>query len=105
MHNSLCIIGRIVNDEITVEETKNEKKMATVKIAVPRSFKNKDGIYETDFITVVLFDGVASNTAEYVRSGDLIGVRGRLSNLDENSNNLTVIADKISFLASQRKEA
>ena len=36
-------------------------------MAVQRSFKNMDGIYETDFITVTLWQGLAENLNEYCK--------------------------------------
>lgn len=97
MHNMIYLIGRLTDG---VEKTKEgEKTVAKITLAVQRSFKNEQGIYETDFIPVVLWNGIAENTAEYCRKGDLIGIKGRLESKD---NQLYVIADKVSFLASKR---
>lgn len=100
MHNMIYLIGRLVSD-LEVKETENGKKVSTVNLAVQRSFKNEEGIYETDFIPVRLFDGIATNTAEYCRKGDLVGVKGRLESID---NNLIVVAEKLTFLSTKRPE-
>ena len=56
----------------------NGIKVATLRLAIPRSFKNSDGMYDTDFIDCVLFDNVAENTSEYCKKGDIVGVKGRI---------------------------
>ena len=64
MLNQVVLVGRIVRTpELKVTET--GKKTATVTLAVPRSFKNMDGEYETDFVDCILFDLIAENTCEY----------------------------------------
>ena len=35
-------------------------------------------VYETDFVDCTLFDGVAQNTSEYCKKGDIVGVKGRI---------------------------
>ena len=66
------LIGRLT------EEPKSEEGKVNITLAVTRSYKNADGIYETDFVPVVLFNGIATNTANYCHKGDLMAVRGRL---------------------------
>ena len=97
MLNQLVIVGRLVEKPI-VEENENGKKVCNIILAVPRSFKNADGIYETDFIKCTLWNGIAENTAEYCNKGDVIGVKGRLECLS--GNELQLIAEKVSFLSS-----
>lgn len=93
MHNMIYLIGRI-NNEYEFKDNKVE-----MEISVPRAFKNEEGIYEVDIIPVRLFNTIAEHTAEYCKKGDLIGIKGRLQTLD---NQLVVVADKISFLASNK---
>lgn len=47
-------------------------------LAIPRSFKNMDGEYETDFINCKLWDTVAKNSSEHCKKGDIVGVKGRM---------------------------
>lgn len=101
MHNMVCLIGRIC-DDVTIEKD-GDKEVANITMAVQRAQKNDDGIYETDFIDVVLYNQLATHTAEYCRKGDLVGIKGMIQNLMVGDNKKTfVIADKISFLASAR---
>ena len=97
MLNQVVIVGRLVEKPI-VEENENGKKVCNITLAVPRSYKNAEGIYDTDFIKCILWNGIAENTVEYCDKGDVIGVKGRLQCLG--GNKLQVIAEKVSFLSS-----
>ena len=99
MNNIICLIGRLVSDP-EINETEN-RKITNITLAVPRCYKNGDGIYETDFIPVRLWNSIRETTAEYCKKGDLIGVKGRLARLS--GEDLTIVAEKISFLASGNK--
>lgn len=63
MLNQTVIVGRLVR-EPELRETENGTKVTNITLAVPRSYKNVDGEYETDFISCVLWKGIAEN-AEY----------------------------------------
>lgn len=89
MLNNFVVVGRINN--IDLEEN---KCMLTLK--VPRSFKNKDGEYEEDLITVQVFNNLSDTLNEYCKTGDLVGVKGRI----QNSN--VLIAEKITFLSNNK---
>ncbi len=107
MLNQVVIAGRLVADPECVT-TENNKKRSLVTVAVPRSYKNIDGNYETDFIQCVLWDGIAENTCEYCKKGDIIGVKGRIQTSKyekdgETKYSTDVIAEKISFLGSSKK--
>ena len=49
MLNQIILVGRLTRD-ITVNKGESGIKVATISIAVPRSFKNTEGLYDTDFI-------------------------------------------------------
>ena len=97
MLNQVIIVGRLVAKPI-VEENENGRKVSEITLAVQRSYKNAEGVYETDFIKCILWNGIAENTAEYCEKGDLVGVKGRLQCLS--GNELQVVAEKVSFLSS-----
>ena len=99
MLNQVVIVGRLVEKPI-VEENENEKKVCNIILAVQRSYKNAEGVYETDFIKCTLWNDIAENTVEYCNKGDLVGVKGRLQCLS--GNELQLIAEKVSFLSSCR---
>lgn len=100
MLNQTILVGRIA-EEPTLEEIEGKKKML-ITLAVPRNYKNMNGEYDTDFIPVKLFGNVAENTKEYCKVGDMVGVKGRLSRL--NNRNLEVVAEKVTFLTSRKEE-
>lgn len=97
MMNQTVLVGRVV-DMISLERD-GESTCVKLQVAVTRIYKNTEGEYETDIIPVVLFDKIAQNTMEYVKKGDLIGVKGRLECTD---GDVHVICDKISYLASKK---
>ena len=77
MLNQIVLVGRLTKD-IVVNKSDKGIKVATLRLAIPRSFKNSEGVYDTDFIDCVLFDSVAENTSEYCKKGDIVGVKGRI---------------------------
>lgn len=106
MLNQVVLVGRLAN-EPEVYETESGKKYTNVTLAVPRSFKNEDGEYETDFVNCKLWQGIATNTAEYCKKGDLVGIKGRLQTYNNDENNrivMEVIAEKVTFLSAKYKE-
>ena len=107
--NQAIFVGRIVTEPI-VELTEDETAVSKITVAVPRPYKNKEGVYETDFIDCTLWDSVAQRTAEYCKKGDVIGIKGRIeSRKYETENNETkfimeIIAEKVTFLSSKKLE-
>ena len=108
--NNVILIGRLTND-LELKEV-GEAKVISFSLAVPRSYKNKDGEVDTDFINCRLWDGIAKNAEEFCKKGDLLGVKGRIETRnyekDEKINYVTeLIAEKITFLSSgkNKKEA
>jgi single-stranded DNA-binding protein len=98
MLNQVVLVGRVQNLQ---KEFKDGKEMLNLRMIIPRTTKNADGVYENDIITITLFDSIAKNTEDYVGINELIGVKGRLANLN-GIENTKVIAEKITFLSSSR---
>lgn len=108
MLNQTILVGRIVRKP-ELKETENGKKMSFITLAVPRSFKNVNGEYDTDFIDCSLWDSIAASTVEYCNKGDIIGVKGRLQTRvvekeEEKKYILEVIAEKVTFLSSKKAD-
>ena len=107
MLNQVVLVGRLTK-EVELKELESGKKVANITLAIPRSFKNIDGEYETDFINYVLWSSVAESTSEYCKKGDLIGVKGRLQSRTIEKEDgikkykMEVIAEKITFLSSKK---
>lgn len=103
MLNNVVMVGRLANDP---ELTENENKKHTqITLAIPRSFKNNNGEYDTDFINILLYGNIAENVIDCCHKGDVLGVKGRVTSTayqDKNEDNklkLEIIAEKVSFLS------
>lgn len=106
MLNQIILVGRLTRN-ITVNKSDSGIKVATISLAIPRSFKNSEGVYDTDFVDCVVFDSIAENTKEYCHKGDIVGVKGRVQSRkkeEEKGNVIEIIAEKITFLSSHTKE-
>ena len=90
MLNQVVVVGRIYSIE-----------NGELVMAVPRSFKNENGEYDTDYIEVRLSKSIKENVSTYCEKGDLVGVKGRL---ESSINKMQVIADKVTFLSSRKKD-
>lgn len=107
MLNQVVLVGRLVRDP-ELRETEEGKKVTNITIAVPRSYKNIDGEYDTDFIDCTLWTAVAESTTEYCHKGDLLGIKGKLQSNSyekdgETRYKMDVVAEKITFLTSKRE--
>ena len=106
--NQIFVVGRLTRD-IVVHKSENGVRVATICIAIPRSFKNVDGTYNTDFIDCIAFDGIADNTSQYCTKGDVVGVKGRIqSRIIEKDGKkekvMEIICEKVSFLSTKKIE-
>lgn len=105
MINQVMIVGRLVRTP-SLFVSESGKKGSYVTLAVGRSYKNQNGEYDTDFIDCALWTGIAESTAEYCKSGDIIGVRGRVQSRiiekEDGTKNkiMEIVADKVTFLSS-----
>lgn len=107
MLNQIILVGRLTKDP-ELRETETGKKTTTITLAVPRSYKNEIGKYDTDFINCVLWTQMAETTNQYCKKGDLLGIKGRLQSRSYEDKNkqkkyvMEVIAEKIIFLQSKK---
>lgn len=99
MLNQVVIVGRLVENPI-IEENENGRKISKIILAIPRSYKNDEGIYDTDFIKCILWNSIAEHTIEYCKKGDIVAVKGKLQCLV--GKELQVVAESTSFLSSGR---
>lgn len=108
MLNQVVLVGRLTK-EPEVNKTEGNKHYSHVTLAVPRSFKNINGEYDTDFIDCVLWDGVAKSTSEYCHKGDIVGVKGRIQSevkeLDGTKKYyMNIIAERVTFLSNNNQK-
>ena len=103
MLNQTIIVGRLVSDP-EIKETEKGNKVSYITLAVPRSYKNSDGIYETDFMPCKVGYPMCDTVKEYCKKGDLLGIKGRIqTKQEEDKNIIEIVAEKVTFL-SNRKE-
>ena len=98
--NQFVVVGRLAKDINIIKE--NNKKYAVITLAIPRSYKNEKGEYDTDFLEIIAYDNIAENTKQYVKVGDILGAKGRIEKLSQD-NPTCIIGDKITFLSSGKK--
>lgn len=108
MLNQTVLVGRLVKDP-ELYETENGNKITSITLAVPRSYKNMNGEYDTDFIPCVLWKGIAENAVEYCHKGDLLGIKGSLKTRKIETEEfpkqiVEVVAEKVTYLSSVKKE-
>lgn len=108
MLNQAILVGRLVRDP-ELYETETGRKLTHITLAVPRSYKNVDGEYDTDFISCVLWKGVAENAVSYCHQGDLLGIKGRIQTrkieTEESKREvMEIIADKVTYLSSKKTD-
>lgn len=102
----VLLIGRLTHD-VEIKEYPNGS-VAKVTLAVRREFKNSDGVYDTDFFPVTLWEGVAATCKEYCRKGSLISIKGRLqmnkweSSEGKMNNTVEIVGETITILSSNK---
>jgi len=107
--NQTVIVGRLVKDP-ELFQTENGNNVTNITLAVPRSYKNSNGEYDTDFINCVLWKGIAENAVEYCHKGDLLGIKGRIQSrnieIDEDTKRqiVEVVAEKVTYLSSKKTD-
>ena len=107
MLNHVILVGRLVQTPI-LQVTDSGKKVSSITLAVPRAYKNQNGEYDTDFFDCTLWTVVAENTAEYCKSGDVLGVKGRIQTkiIEKEDGSkykkVEIIAERVSFLSASK---
>jgi single-strand DNA-binding protein len=102
MLNQTVLVGRLINDPEVIE-TETGKKKVVIELSIPRSYKNSNGEYENDLVDCVLWTGIAEQTAEHCKKGDLLGVKGKIQTTMVDDKKVTeVVAEKVTFLSSRK---
>ena len=97
--NQVILVGRI--EKFLGERHLDDQQKTTVVLKINKPFKNKEGIYEADYLNVDVYGNICANMLEYCKPDDVIGIKGRLAQL-ENEDYPKIIADKITFLSSRK---
>ncbi|MGI6608297.1 MAG: single-stranded DNA-binding protein [Erysipelotrichaceae bacterium] len=91
MVNQVVLVGYIYSNR---EIKQTLKFNGDCHIELERNFQNKDGQYETERFEVRLWRGIHDTLRDYP-DGSLVCLKGRLEN---NKNNIIVVAEKISLI-------
>ncbi|MGM0602879.1 MAG: single-stranded DNA-binding protein [Bacillota bacterium] len=102
MLNRIVLIGRLTRDP-ELRYTSNGTPVCNFTLAVERSYTNRQGERDVDFINIVTWRGLAENCARHLGKGRLVGVDGSLHIRKSENNNRTYInpevtADNVRFL-------
>lgn len=102
--NSVILTGRLTKDP-ELKTTQSNISVVAFTIAVDKNFKDEGA----DFISCVAWRQLAENITKYKKKGDLIGVQGRLSTRQYETENgvryvTEVVCDQVEFLESKRTE-
>ena len=99
MLNQTVIVGRLAEEPIDIPEG------IELILAVPRSYKNSQGEYETDHIPCVVTKNLAKSIKDYCRKEDLLGVKGSLiskpTSLWDDKKSIQVMVEKVTFLSNK----
>ena len=106
--NALFLVGRLTKDP----ELKklDGKANCYITIAIKRTYKNSNGIYESDFISCKVWNVIAERICEFCKKGDMISIKAHIQNnnyVDKEDNKVysyEIVADQISFMQSGKKE-
>ena len=103
MLNKAILIGRLTRDP-DCRTLQNGTAVASFTIAVDRTFKNRDGEKEADFIPIVAWRKTAELCQRYLTKGNQVAVCGRIQTRSYDANDgskryvTEVVADEVQFL-------
>ena len=107
--NIVLLIGRLTHD-VEIKEFPSGTTSARITLAVRRDFKNSDGLYDTDFIPIKLWEGIAATCSEYCQKGSLVSIKCRIQiNKWEDAegnphSQMELIGEKIVLLTSNKTQ-
>jgi len=108
--NRAMLVGRITTKP-ELRYTNSNLPVTRFSVAVNRTFSNKDGQREADFINIVVWRKQAENVCNFLDKGALVSVEGRIQtgSYDDKDGNkrytMEVIADSVGFLESKSQRA
>lgn len=75
--NNVVLCGRLYKD-VELKQGQNGKSIARTGIAVQRDYKNSEGKYDSDFLSVIAFGGTADFLSKYFNKGTKIILSGKI---------------------------
>ena len=107
--NRTILVGRLTKDP-DLRYTPNGVAVASFTLAVNRTFANRNGEREADFINCVIWRKPAENVANYLQKGSLAGVDGRIQTRSYDAQDgkrvyvTEVLAESVQFLEPKQKQ-
>ena len=108
--NRVCLLGRLTAKP-ELRYTTGNIPQTRFSLAVNRSFANKDGQREADFINIVAWRKQAELICQYFDKGSLIALEGRIQtgSYDDKDGNkrytTDVVVDSIHFVGGRKDSA
>lgn len=107
--NVCVLVGRLTKKPELRYTPGDGKPVATFTIAVNRSYKNKQGKYDADFFTVVVWGKPGENCANFLDKGHRVSVEGELRNRNYEVEGVKryvteIIAERVEFLENKNKD-
>lgn len=109
MLNCVTLIGRLVAD-VELRTTNSGKSVANFRVAVDRSYSKGDN-KQTDFITIVAWEGTADFVSKYFSKGSMIAIQGSIQTRQYEDNTgakrtaFEVLAREVSFCGGKNDNA
>lgn len=106
--NKCILVGRLTKDS-ELRSTNSGLSVSSFPIAINRTFKNKNGGYDTDFLSITLYGKQAENISKYLVKGTQVGIDGRIQTRNyENEEGkkvyvTEVIAENVELLGSKKE--
>lgn len=72
-------IGRLTND-VEISTTNSGTTVARFSLAIKRDRPNKNGEYETDFFTTIVYGKTAENCGKHLKKGSQIAIMSKIHN-------------------------
>ena len=109
MLNKATIIGRLTKDPES--KSLSSGSVANFTVAVDRTYKNKDGERETDFIPVVAWNKTAELVTRYLQKGSMLAVSGRIQTRSYDGTDgirryvTEIVAEEVHFLSPKSESS
>jgi single-strand DNA-binding protein len=105
--NKAILSGRICSDIVT-RTTEGGTSVCSFRLAVQRKFKNAEGTYDADFISIVAWRSNADFIRKYFAKGDPIEIGGSIQTRSYEKDNgdkvyiTEVVIDEVGFVVSKK---
>ena len=106
--NKVILSGRICSD-LELKTTGSGTSVCSFRLAAQRRFKNAEGNYDADFISIVAWRSNADFIKKHFKKGDPIELGGSLQtrNYEKDGNTVyitEVVIDEVGFVLSKKTD-